>query len=309
MTLDPTYFDYPHRREGMDHDLYRWSNLFKRPPISWPNGSTVVTWVVIDLEWFPILPDAKPFLAPGHMQTAYPDYRHYTSRDYGSRVGIYRLLDALGRVGARASVAMNSAIAARYPTLVRDIVAGGHEIVAHATDMNATIATGVPEDEERAMIAATLDGIEHVTGTRPGGWLSIARSQSFNTSALLAEAGLAYQCDWVNDDLPYRMTTRRGPILNLPLNHELSDRQILTVQQQSMASYCEQMRDAFTWLRDEAAATGGGRMLALNVTPYITGLPYRMDEFDALIGWLAEQPGNAFATGAEIAAAAGAQLD
>lgn len=308
MTLDPSYLEYPRRREGMDHDLYPWSNLFARKPLAWPNGAKVLTWVVIDLEWFPITPNAKPFLAPGHMQTAYPDYRHYTSRDYGSRVGIYRLLDALAKAGARASIAMNGAIAERYPALVRDIVAAGHEIIGHATDMNATIATGVPEAEERAMIATTLDMIERGAGTRPIGWLSIARSQSFATPALLAEAGLTYMCDWVNDDLPYRMMTANGPILNLPLNHELSDRQILTVQQQSMASYCEQMQDAFAWLAREAE-TYGGRMLALNVTPYITGLPYRMAEFDALLQWLGNQPGHDFATGAEIAAAAGPQLD
>ena len=135
----------PNRRKGMDHDLYPWSNLFERTPLAWPEGKQVLTWIVIDLEWFPITPNDKPFRAPGHMQTAYPDYRHYTSRDYGNRVGIYRLLDALEKAGAKASIAMNSAIADRYPALVRDIVAAGHEIIAHATDMNATIATGVPE--------------------------------------------------------------------------------------------------------------------------------------------------------------------
>ncbi len=309
MTLDPSYLEYSKRRKGMDHDLYPWSNLFERKPLAWPNGAKVLTWIVIDLEWFPILPNDKPFRAPGHMQTAYPDYRHYTSRDYGNRVGIYRLLDGLAKAGAKASVAANSAIAERYPMLIRDIVSAGHEIIAHATDMNATIATGVPEAEERSMIAASLDGIEKVAGSRPSGWLSIARSQSFDTPALLAEAGLAYMCDWVNDELPYRMATPKGPILNLPLNHELSDRQILNVQQQSMASYCQQVRDAFDWLSREAQRFGGGRMLPLNVTPYITGLPYRMAEFDELLLWLAKQPGHAFATGAEIAASASAQLD
>jgi hypothetical protein len=308
MTLDPSYLEYPRRTKGMDHDLYPWSNMFTRPPLAWPGGQQVLTWIVIDLEWFPITPNDKPFRAPGHMQTAYPDYRHYTSRDYGNRVGIYRLLDALEAAGVRASIAANSAIAERYPALIRDIVSAGHEIIAHATDMNATIATGLPEDEERAIIAASLDGIEAVAGTRPTGWLSIARSQSFATPSLLAEAGVHYMCDWVNDDLPYRMATPGGSILNLPLNHELSDRQILTVQQQSMASYCEQMRDAFAWLKAETDSHGG-RMLTLNITPYITGLPYRIAEFEGLLHWLGEQPGHGFATGAQIAAAANAQLD
>lgn len=307
MTLDPSYLEYPKRRQGMDHDLYPASNLFQRAPLAWGDDRKMLTWIVIDLEWFPITPNDKPFRAPGHMQTAYPDYRHYTSRDYGNRVGIYRLLDALEKVGARASIAANSAIAARYPTLIADIVAAGHEIIAHSTDMNATIATGVDIEDERRIIREALDGIEKVAGVRPTGWLSIARSQSFNTPALLAEAGLGYMCDWVNDDLPYRMNTSAGPILNLPLNHELSDRQILNVQQQSMASYCQQIQDAYGWLSAEAEKFGG-RMLSLNLTPYITGLPYRMAEFDALLRWLAAQPSHGFATGAEIAAAAGPQV-
>ncbi|MET0365707.1 MAG: polysaccharide deacetylase family protein [Sphingobium sp.] len=159
MTLDPSYLDYPKRRKGMDHDLYPWSNIFERGALHWPGGQKVLTWIVIDLEWFPITPNDKPFRAPGHMATAYPDYRHYTSRDYGNRVGIYRLLDALDKSGAKASIAANSAIAQRYPVLIKDIVSAGHEIIGHATDMNATIATGVAEDEERAIITATLDGI------------------------------------------------------------------------------------------------------------------------------------------------------
>jgi hypothetical protein len=301
MTLDPAYLEYPRRRQGMDHDLYRWSNIFTRPPIAWDGGKRVLTWIVVDLEWFPITPADKTFRAPGHMQTAYPDYRHYTARDYGSRVGIYRLLDAAEKVGARISVAANGAIAERYPALIRDIVAGGHEIIAHSTDMNGTIATGIGEEAERALIAASLDAIETASGSRPTGWLSIARSQSFDTPRLLAETGLAYMCDWVNDDLPYAMQTGAGSILNLPLNHELSDRQILTVQQQSVDSYCEQMQDAFHWLDGEAKAHGG-RMLPLNVTPYIMGLPYRIDAFERLLGWLAEQDGHAFARGDDIAA-------
>lgn len=307
MTLDPAYLEYPHRRQGMDHGLYPWSNLFARAPLAWGEGKRVLSWIVIDLEWFPILPTDKPFRAPGHMQTAYPDYRHYTSRDYGSRVGIYRLLDAVAKVGAHVSVAANGAIAERYPALIRDIVAGGHEIIAHSTDMNGTIATGLGEDAERALIAGSLDAIEAVAGTRPTGWLSIARSQSFDTPRLLAEAGLTYMCDWVNDELPYRMATPAGSILNLPLNHELSDRQILTVQQQSIDSYCEQIRDAFAWLDGEAERYGG-RMLPLNLTPFIMGLPYRMDAFEGLLGWLAAQPGHGFARGDEIAAAVASQL-
>ena len=295
MSLDPAYLEYPLRRQGMDHDLYDYSNLFARPPVAWPGGRPVAIAIVVNLEWFPILPSDTPFRAPGHMVTAYPDYRHYTAREYGTRVGFYRLLDAFRRVGATVSIAANAAIAERYPRVLMDALADGHEIVAHSTDMNGTIATGLPEAEEAALIATSLDTLERIAGARPTGWMSIARSQSFATPRLLREAGLEYMCDWVHDDLPVAFATPAGPIVNVPINHELSDRQIITVQQNSADSYVEQVQDAYRLLESETGRFGG-RLLALQVTPYIMGLPYRMAAFDRLLGWLAEQPTGAFLT-------------
>jgi len=297
MTLDPSYLDYPKRRHGYDHDLYPWSALKDRPPVQWPDGKSVALWLCVSLEWFPITPSDTPFRAPGHMQTAYPDYRHYTARDYGNRVGVYRLLEAFAKAGAVASFATNAAIAERYPELVADITGAGHELIAHSTDMNGTIATGLPIDEERALIAASLDTLERATGRRPRGWLSIARSQSRNTPDLLREAGITYCCDWVNDELPYRFN---NGLINLPLNHELSDRQIITVQQQSADSYAQQMRDAFDWLAGEAHARGGGRMLPMQLTPYIMALPYRIGALEELLQDLCSRNEAWTATGEQI---------
>ncbi len=299
MPLDPAYLEYSHRRRGMDHDLYPYSNLFARPPMAWPGGKTVAVPIVVSLEWFPIVPADKPFRAPGHMQTSYPDYRHYTSREYGTRVGFYRLLDAAAAASVKLSVACNAVIAERYPSVIGDIVTAGHEVVAHSTDMNGTVATGLDEHAERDLIARSLDALERIAGVRPTGWLSIARSQSFNTPRLLAEAGLAYMLDWVNDELPYRMSTPAGEIVNLPLNHELSDRQIITVQQQSADSMAQQVEDAFDWLAIEATRFGG-RMLPLHWTPYIVGLPYRIGAIEDLLHRLAARSEAWFATTGEV---------
>ena len=95
-----------------------------------------------------------------------------------------------------------------------------------------------------------------MTGKRPEGWLSIARSQSFDTLDLLKSAGVKYCCDWVNDELPYRFN---NGLINLPLNHELSDRQIVIERQQSADSYAEAMADAFGWLASESKQYGGRR--------------------------------------------------
>lgn len=136
--------------------------------------------------------------------------------------------------------------------------------------------------------------LEKAIGTRPRGWLSIARSQSFNTPKLLAEAGVDYMCDWVNDELPYSFQTKAGDITNIPLNHELSDRQIINVQQQSVDSYAQSINDAASWLLSEAE-TYGGRMLPMHLTPYIMGLPYRIDVFEKMVEDLSQRGGVDFA--------------
>lgn len=300
MTLPPTYLEYPRRARGMDHDLYPWSNLFERPPVTWPNGARVAVVIVVSCAFFPLTPTDAPFRAPGHMATPFPDYRNFTARDYGSRLGVPRLVAALARVGARASFAMNSAWAERFPDLARAIVAAGHEAVAHSTDMNGTIATGLAEADERALIAAALDRLAAVIGVRPTGWLSIARSQSWHTPRLLGEAGIEYCLDWVNDELPYRL----GGIVNLPLNHELSDAQVIGACQQSAESYAEQLRDAYLWLDGEVDRFGG-RMLPVHLTPHISALPYRIDAIEALLAWLAAKPGVWFARAQEAVVSSG----
>ncbi len=299
MTLDTSYLEYPWRQRGMDHEHYPYSIMHQRTPIVWPDAKRLLIWPVVSLEYFPMVPADLPFRAPGHMQTAYPDYRHYTAREYGTRIGIFRLLGAFEKVGTKVSVATNSAIAERYPELICEIMAAGHEIVAHSTDMNGAIASGMEEADERALILSSLDILEKACGIRPRGWLSIARSQSFNTAKILTELGAEYMCDWVNDELPYTFQTKAGAITNIPLNHELSDRQIINVQQQSVDSYAQQMLDAADWLLGETKSHGG-RMLPMHLTPYIMGLPYRISAFENLIAQLAAQQDIGFARGEEI---------
>ncbi len=301
MTLPADYTSYPMRREGYDHDLYAWSNMHDREPVIWPDGKSVAVWLCVSLEWFPITPQDTPFRAPGHMVMPYPDYRHYTVRDYGSRVGVWRMLDAFGAAGVRASFATNAAIAQQYPQLIEAVLADGHEIIAHSTDMNGTITSDLTEAEERTLIADSLTRLEAAAGVKPRGWLSIARSQSWRTLDLLAEQGIAYTCDWVNDELPYRMN---NGVVNLPLNTELSDRTIIATQQHSAQGWAQTMRDAFDWLAAEAAGTaytqGGGRMLPIHLTPYIMGLPYRIGALEELLADLSTRTDAWFATGAEI---------
>jgi allantoinase len=170
--------------------------------------------------------------------------------------------------------------------------------------MNGTIDSTLDEESERALIADALTRLSAASGVKPSGWMSIARSQSLLTADLLREAGIRYAVDWVNDELPYHFA---NGLINLPLNHELSDRQMITVQQQSADSWRVAMEDAFDWLAAEANVQASARILPLHVTPYIMGLPYRIAAFEQLLATLSARPEAWFAPGDVIVAAWEAQ--
>ena len=248
---------------------------------------------------FPIQPSDTPFRAPGHMQTAYPDFRHYTARDYGTRVGFYRLLDAFAKAGVRVSVAANAAIAERYPQVIADIVAGGHEIVAHSTDMNGTIASGLPIAEERELIAALARyagaGVRHA----PARLAVVSRGRKAGIrSDLLREAGLSYMLRLGERRTAVPVRQRAGRTCRSTTNCQRpADRhRAAAIGGQLRSADARRLRLAGA-ARQGSSADGCCR---LHVTPYIMGLPYRIGAFEALLSDLAARPEAWFANGGEI---------
>ena len=288
MTLDKRYFDYPHRSYGMDHDLYDWSMLADRPPIEWPGGKPMALWVNVALQYFPLDQQGKPFPPPGGMTTAYPDLRHYTLRDYGNRVGVYRIFRALDTYGVTASCAMSARLAERAPYLLKRVVERGHELLCHGWDMDTPHYGGMDRDEEAEIIGRSLQVLRDASGQPVRGWLSPGKSQSDNTPGLLVEHGVEFMADWINDDLPYGFRTPRGEITNLPLSTELEDRFIIMANGHSEAEYADQIMDAFDFLLDEARQDGG-RLLALNLHPWMLGQPHRIGALERALDHIMAQ--------------------
>lgn len=301
MPLPDDYLSYPMRRYGMDHDRYDWSMLPRRKPVTWPGGARVALWIVPTLEFFPLDQPAKPFKAPGGMVTPYPDLRHYTLRDYGNRVGAWRVFDALDTLGLKASVAFNSTVAERYPVLVENVVARGWEVVAGGVDMGKLHYGGMDEAQERAQIDECLSVLRTLSRQPVTGWLSPAKSQSARTPDLLAASGVRYMCDWINDDMPYAFRTASGPLTAMPHTMELDDQTIIFSYKHSEDDFVEQIVDAFETLHEEAA-TQGGRILCLSIHPWVSGQPHRIAALEAALGHIARRGGVWSATGAEILA-------
>jgi len=299
MPLPKDYLEYPKRRHGMDHDLYPWSNLFARKPVEWPNGAKVALWLVPALEFFPLDVKADPFKAPGHMVTPYPDLRTYTTRDYGNRIGIFRIMKVLDGFGLKASAAVNARVAERHPFLLNEMTRRGWEIIAGGYDMNSLHYGGLDETAERNQIKKTVEILRRASGNKVTGWLSPARSESANTLHLLPEYDIEYVCDWVNDDMPYAMTTRGGTLVAMPHSNEMDDYQILVNLRHPEAVFEEEVLDAFDLLYKEAERHGG-RILQLTLTPYVIGLPFRIKSLERVLGKIMEREGVWPATGAEI---------
>ncbi len=304
MSTDNPLLQYDHRRYGMDHDRYDWSMLKDRPAIQWPDGKKVALWVNVSLQFFPLVQTDKTFPVPGGMRMPYPDLRHFSLRDYGNRVGIYRILKALDAHGIKPTIAMNADLATRCPALRQRIVDRGDEIIAHGLNMDALHHSGIDPALESERIKTTVDTLRDLTGQPVEGWLSPGKSQSFDTPDLLARHGLRYQCDWVNDALPYPFRTQNGPLVAMPLSTELEDTHILMNNLHSEDSYVEQVEDACRFLLTEAE-TQGGRMLALSIHPWLLGQPHRIRKLDALLGALTAHEGVWSATASEIIAASG----
>ena len=296
MSLPPDYLTYGKRRYGMDHDRYEWSMLPKRKPVSWPNGARVALLIAPALEWFPLDMKGKPFNPPGGLTTAYPDFRHYTLRDYGNRVGIFRIMRELERRGVTATAFINGAVAARYPSLLRECADRGWEIAANGLDMDHLHHGGLDRAAEAEIVRRAVSGF---AGRKLRGWLSPAKSESFATLDLVAEAGFDYVADWTNDDMPYAMKTSAGTIHAMPISGDVDDYAILIQNHHTEDAFAQQVIDQFDVLYAESGKSGG-RIMTLAIRPWITGQPYRIGSFEKVLDHMLRHRGVWPATAAQI---------
>ncbi|MGY0583619.1 MAG: polysaccharide deacetylase family protein, partial [Paraglaciecola chathamensis] len=282
MALDKSYLEYSHRSHGMDHDRYDWSMLTDRPKITWPDGKKLALWVNVPLQFFPLDQKGEPFKIQGGMTMPYPDLRHFSLRDYGNRVGIFRFLKAFDKYGVTPTFAMNTQLAKRNPYLLNTITERGNEVMCHGMHMDALHYGGQDKQLETQLVQDSVNQLRELTEQNITGWLSPGRNESENTPELLAANGIEYFCDWVNDDMPYRFKTDKGSLWAMPLSNELDDAFIMLNNLHSEDSYAEQMIDACDFLVKEANHSGG-RILSLNIHPWMLGQPHRIGALEQVL--------------------------
>ena len=297
--IDDDYFIYPHRGRGPDHDRFDHRYLRSVPSFAWPGGERLLIWVTVRLEHFPMDMPAGPVKPIGAMDRPYPSVWDFSTRDYGNRVGIFRLMKVLDKHDIRATAAMNCELATRYPHLMEEILRRNWEVAASGVDMGQVHHGEVDEARERGLVEESFATLREISGQAVTGWHSPAHSQSGATPDLVAENGGKYIADWLNDDLPYTFRTRAGDLIQMPLSHDLSDHKILAQQNMPVGDYEYQVNAAFDVLNVESAERGG-RILSLSLSPWIIAQPGRIRTLDRLLTRCLSTAGVASATGEEI---------
>jgi peptidoglycan/xylan/chitin deacetylase (PgdA/CDA1 family) len=273
-----------------DHGRYAYSPITARKPFDWPGGRRLAVYVGLNLEHFAFGEGLGAELAPGGPP---PDVLNDAWRDWGNRVGAWRMLELLDALAMPAGVIANSAMYAYAPDLMAAFRARGDEAIGHGRT-NAERQSVLAEADERALIAEATAVMADAEGRAPQGWLSPWIAESRVTPDLLAEAGYGYTLNWCMDDQPVWMTTRAGPLLAIPYPQELNDIPAIAARKDGPAQFADSIVDAFEEMLTQSEAQPLVMGIALH--PYLVGQPHRLRPLRRALAYIAGRRGRVWLT-------------
>ncbi|MFZ4408200.1 MAG: polysaccharide deacetylase family protein [Paracraurococcus sp.] len=274
------------------HGRYAYHPWPQRPRYAWPGGAKLAVYLGVNLEHFAFGEGLGAELAPGGPQ---PDVMNYAWRDYGNRVGGWRLVDLLDQLGLPATVLLNSAMYDYAPQLVAAHRARGDEIAGHGRT-NSERQSVLAEPEERALIADSTAAIARQEGTAPRGWLSPWIAESRTTPDLLAEAGYRYTLNWCMDDQPVWLSTRAGRLLAIPYPQEVNDIPAIAARKDGAEQFAAMVLADFEERLEQVGRDGIPQVMGIALHPYIIGQPYRLRALRGALAAIAARREEAWIT-------------
>jgi len=278
----------------MENKLFRYSPAINRQPMEWPNGARMAFWVGLNIEYFAL--DKPSTSITPITATLTPDPLNYGWRDYGTRVGVWRTMRLLDRLGIRASVLLNADVCEHHPEIIEEGNKRNWVWLAHGKS-NSILQANMELEDERRYLAEVVGTIKSRTGRQPKGWLGPALSETFNTPDLLAEQGVEYICDWCNDDQPYPMQVKSGRMISVPYSIEGNDIPVFLDKGMEAEGFYRMIVDQFDVLHEE-----GGNVMSVALHPFLTGLPFRHKHLAKALEYVAGHKDVWLATSDEIAA-------
>ena len=265
----------------LQNPRFAYQGIRDRAEFVWPRGKRLAVYVALCVEHFSYGSGLGLPYSPG---LNHPNSYNWAWREYGNRVGGWRLMELFEEYGLPLSVLLNTACYDHCPELVAGFRARGDEIVAHGRT-NSENANGMSEDDERQLIAEVTEAIKGHEGKPPAGWMSPGAHPSALTEDLLAEAGYRYTLDWPADDQPLWMKTRGGPLLSVPYPHEVNDVPMVVMHDGTATAFADMAIDQF----DEMLEQSKRQPLALGITihSFIVGQPFRIRQFRRVLNRIA----------------------
>ncbi|AMO72552.1 polysaccharide deacetylase [Sphingorhabdus sp. M41] len=286
---------------------YDYVPLPQRKPLKWPNGARVALILTFNLETWDLTKDTdKPYYAggPSILPDILPgnvaDFPNYSWREYGQRVGIWRLFDLFDKLGVRASCTTNAVTFERRAAMTDAVLERGWELLAHNWEQGQLLSNYAHDPEkEREVVLQTLEQFEKYTGRKSKGWLSSSLRGTTRTADILAGEGCTFYCDIMNDDQPYLLRTSNGPIVSVPYSNEINDFTFITRKNFTTDQFRDALIEELDVLYDEGATTG--RIMNVGLHPHVSGRAHRVRALREFIEHAKSLPGVWWATREEIA--------
>jgi allantoinase len=279
----------------MDNTLYDYSSITSRPKLVWPNGARVAFYVGLNVEHHEVDKPATSIF--GGTANFVPDPLNYGWRDYGVRVGIWRMFEALDRHKMRASVLLNSDVCRHYPQIIEEGKSRNWTWLAHGKN-NSIFQAGMAADEERKYLTEVVKTISDATGKQINGWMGPGLSETFETPKILKELGISYVLDWCADDQPFPLNV--PGMISVPYSVELNDVTLFLGKSLSGEDFYRVVVDQFDQLYKEGEQSG--RVMALCLHPFIVNQPFRHKYLEKVLAYIAGHEGVWLTTSDDIAA-------
>jgi peptidoglycan/xylan/chitin deacetylase (PgdA/CDA1 family) len=281
----------------------------REPPQGrWPNGARLALSIVVNYEEGSERslaigdPDQESMTEWGNYPMP-PQIRNLAMEsmyEYGSRVGIWRVLDELQATGVRATFFACALAFEQNPAVARAAVEAGHEICSHGYRWEEVFR--LSEAEEREHIRLAVESFRKTCGKRPAGWYCRYGSSVRTRRLVVEEGGFLYDSDAYNDDVPFFVEVSGKRHLVVPYTPDVNDFCFWNspgfVHAEDFQNY---LTESFETLYAESARYT--RMMSIGLHPRIIGRPGRIRGLRRFIDRAKQYPDVWFATREEIARA------
>jgi len=286
---------------------YPYSPFPSRGKINWPNNKRLAIIITINLETWDLVKDTNepyyaggPSILPDLLPGNVPDFPNYMWREYGQRVGVWRLLDIFDELSIKPECTVNAKTCLDRYEMVKAALDRGLSIIPHNFEQGELLSQYFDNPiKEEEIINNTLSVYKETTSLRPEGWLSSSLRGTENTANILVKNGLKFYCDAMNDDQPYIIETDSGDIVSIPYSNEINDFTLLTRRGHTTDEFRDILIEEMNVLYDESEKTS--KIMNIGLHPHVSGRAYRVRAIREFLQAAKKLDGIWWATRSEIA--------